>query len=246
MQVQREGFCRLGPFVIALLWTLASLPPGVRAASSSLNDHGTFEISVAGRKIGRETFRIVPAGDTLIAEAEIELHTQKGGNALVFHSFPRLVLDSHLQPLSYTWVQRGAGNSRLRIDFTTAPVRADYRTLKGKDDGREFLLPKDVVILDDNVLNQYEILVDRYAQTSRGLQVFKAFIPQEALPGQLKIVETGTEQVTINGKSESLRHLRVTTDLARIDLWADSQGHVQQISVPALQFNAVRQQATEP
>lgn len=223
-----------------------SFPAAALSGPASLSDHGKFEISIAGKKIGAETFRIIPAGNRIIAKAEIELYPQRGGKTLVLHSFPELVLDSQLRPLSYTWVQKGAGDSKLHIDFTTAPAKAHYHTVNGKDDNREFLLPIDVVLLDDNVLNQYEILVNRYDMTSRGSQIFNAFIPQEALPGQVKIVETGPEQVKIGGKSESLRHLVVTTDLARIDLWADQQGHLQKVSVPAMRFDAVRQQITGP
>jgi hypothetical protein len=230
--------------LLPLAGTLASFPAIVRAASASPSDYGAFEISIAGKEIGVERFQIFPSGNKIIAKAEIEIHTQEAGKTLVLHSFPELILDSQLGPLSYTWVQKGVQNSELRIDFTTAPVKAHYRTVNGKDDNREFLLSKDVVVLDDNVLSQYEILVDRYDKTSRGPQTFRAFIPQEALPGQVSVVETGNEQVRVGGKNESLRHLVVATDLAHIDLWADQQGHMQRVSAPAMQFNAVRQQMT--
>jgi hypothetical protein len=240
--VFRKYSCHLALFGALLAGALAPSLAASPAGPATLSDHGTFEISMAGERIGAETFQIVPSGDRVIANAEIELHTQTGGKAVVFHIIPKLVLDSQLHPLSYTWDQKGAGNSRFEINFTTAPVKARYHTVSGKDDNRDFLLPKDVVVLDDNVLSQYEILLARYDRTSRGPQVFKAFIPQEALPGQLKIVENGTEDVTINGKSERLHHFVVTTDLARIDLWADTQGRVQRVAVPAVRFNAVRQQ----
>jgi hypothetical protein len=230
--------------LLPLAGALASFPAIVRAAPANPSDYGTFEISIAGKEIGVERFQIFPSGNKIIAKAEIEIHTQEAGKTLVLHSFPKLILDSQLGPLSYTWVQKGVQNSELRIDFMTAPVKTHYHTVNGKDDNREFLLSKEVVVLDDNVLSQYEILVDRYDKTSRGAQTFSAFIPQEAVPGQVSVVETANEQVRIGGKSESLRHLVVTTDLAHIDLWADQQGRVQRVSVPAMQFNAVRQQMT--
>lgn len=237
----RKVFCRQTFFVAMLAWTLASFPIVARAALAGLSDHGTFEISIAGKTIGFERFQILPSGSKVVAKSEIEIHAQRGGKAIVLHSYPELVLDSQLQPLSYVWVQRGAQNSKLHIDFTAAPAKAHYHTVNGKDDKREFLLPKDVVLLDDNVLSQYEILVDRYDRTSRGQQTFNDFIPQEALPGRVRVIEAGTEQVTIGGKSESLRHLVVTTDLARIDLWADQQGRLLKVSIPAMRFVAVRQ-----
>jgi hypothetical protein len=241
MQVLRTGFCRLALFGGMVAWALVSPPGATLAGPPALSDQGTFEISIAGNHIGAERFQIVPSGDKIVAKAEIELQPQRGGKTLAFHSFSELDLDSQLQPLSYTWSLKGTGRSQLEIDFTTAPAKAHYLTVNGKDDHREFLLPKGLVVLDDNVLNQYEILVERYDQTSRGQQVFRAFIPQEALPGQVRMVEKGVEPVNINGESQSLRHLVVTTDLARIDLWADEQGRLWRVSVPAMKFNAVRQ-----
>jgi hypothetical protein len=239
--VLRMGYFRPALFCGLMAWGLASHPGTTLARPGAPNDQGTFEISIAGDNAGAERFQIAPVGDRIVAKAEIELRTQQGGKTLTFHSLPELVLDSQLQPLSYTWSLKGSGSSRLEIDFTAAPAKALFHTVNGKDDHREFLLPKDVVVLDDNVLNHYEILVDRYDKTSRGQQIFSALIPQEALPGKVKIAETGMEQVNLNGESKSLRHLVVTTDLARIDLWADEQGRLWRVSVPAMKFNAVRQ-----
>jgi hypothetical protein len=241
LQVFRRLFCRPMFFIAMLAWILASFSAVAPASPASPSDIGTFEIAIGGKVIGVERFRILPSGNKIVAKAEIELHSQKGGKTLVLHSLPELVLDSQLQPVSYTWAQKGVQNSELRIDFTTVPAKVQYHTVNGKNDYRHFLLPKDVVVLDDNVLNQYEILVDLYNKTSRGQQTFNAFIPQEALPGQVKVVETGIEQVRIGGRSESLRHLVVTTDLAHIELWTDQEGRLQRVSVPAMRFNAVRQ-----
>ena len=241
MQALRIGFCRLALFSGMTAWALASRPAASLAGPPVLRDRGTFEISIAGSRIGTEKFQVVPGGGKVVAKAEIELQAQREGKILAFHSLSELVLDPQLQPISYTWSLEGAGSSRLEIDFTATPAQARYRTVNGKDDHREFLLPKSLVVLDDNVLNQYGILVERYDQTSRGQQVFNAFIPQEALPGQVKMVEMGLEPVHLNGKSESLRHFVVTTELARIDLWADPQGRLWQVSVPAIKFHAVRQ-----
>lgn len=209
---------------------------------ASLSDSGTFIISVAGKKLGTEKFRILPSGDHLIAKADIEIETQQAGKSMQLQSFPRLVLDSHLRPLSYTWAQKGARRSDLRIDFTTSPVKAQYHTVNGRNDDRDFVLASDVVVLDDNVLDQYEILLDRYGMTTGGRQIFRAIIPQEASPGQVRVVDMGSRRVQAGAQWELLRHFVVTTDLARIDLWADSQGHLQRVSVPALKFNAVRQE----
>ena len=231
----QKRFSRLVFFIVIFAWVFTAL-----AAAASPSDSGTFRILVAGREIGTERFRILSSGNNIIAKADIEFQTQQAGKLLELQSFPELLLDSRLRPLSYTWAQEGIQSSKLHIDFTTTPVKAQYHTVNGKNDARDFALPADVVVLDDNVLDQYEILVDIYDRTSGGPQTFNAFIPQEALPGQVHVVARGNEQVRIGGESESLRHFVVTTDLARIDLWADPRGHLESVSVPAMRFNAVR------
>jgi hypothetical protein len=224
-----------------VLATARDLPAGPSSISPNLNDHGTFEISIAGQKVGTEKFEILSARDGFTASAELELRVEEDGKTLVFHTFPELVLDSRLRPLAYRWDQKGSSRSGLSIDFSTSPARVRYRTVNGKTDNREFVLPKNVVVLDDNVLDQYELLVWLYDRTSRGAQTFRAFTPQEALPGQVNVVESGPGRGSVRGVEASLRRLTVTTDLAYIDLWVDGRERLQRVSIPAAQFGAVRQ-----
>ena len=213
----------------------SALPP-----ASSVDDRGTFVLSVGGRKIGMERFEIRLTHDKIEAQAEIQLREEQDGKALNFESSSKLVLDKQFQPLTYSWSQKGSAHSNLEVDFRVSPAKTRYRTVTGKEDLRDFDLPKDVIVLDDNVIHQYELVVDRYGLTAGGKQVFRAFIPQEALPGVLTVEETGTEAVDILGRHEVLRHVTVSTELAQIDLWVDARGNLQRISIPATQFEALR------
>lgn len=146
-----------------------------------------------------------------------------------------------MQPLTYTWSQKGPQSSHLEVDFSKPPARARYGTVSGEEDIREFGLSKDVVILDSNVIHHYQLVIDRYQRTKGGAQSFRAFIPQEALPGVVNVQEAGLESIKIAERTGTLRHLVVTTELARIDLWVDAQQRLQRLLIPALQFEAVRQ-----
>ncbi len=187
-----------------------------------------------------EKFDIQTSPGKIEASAEIDLRVEHAGKTLDFKTFPKLVSTARLQPLTYTWKQEGSQASHLSVDFRPSPAITQYRTLAGMDERRDFDLPKDVVVLDDNVIHHYQLVVDRYRLTPGGEQTFKAFIPQEALPGTLRIHETGVEPVEIQGRSETLRHLVVSTDLAQIDLWVDDQQHLQRVLIPASQLEAVR------
>lgn len=208
--------------------------------AGQLEDRGVFVISVAGQPVGTEAFDIRAVGERLEAEAKIELRIEREGKVHEFRTAPKLALDSALQPLTYAWSQRGPQSSQLEVDFRSSPVKARYKTVAGAEDRRDFELPKAVVVLDDNVLHHYQLVVYLYRRTSGGKQTFQAFVPQEALPGTLTVEELGPESIAINGRTEDLRHLVLQTELARIDLWVDDQQHLQRISVPTVQLEAER------
>jgi hypothetical protein len=73
-----------------------------------------------------------------------------------------------------------------------------------------------------------------------GKQTFRVFVPQEALPSLLAVEDMGIAASTIDGITANLRHLLITTDVTHIDLWVDDQQHIERVSVPATQLEAVR------
>ncbi len=195
----------------------------------------------AGRKIGTETFEITSGGGRVTARGHVDIRTLSHGKAVGFHTDPVLILDSQLNPLTYTWRQTDPHHSSLRITFQSSPARVVYHTLKGQRAMEDFYLPKDVVILDDNVFAQYQLLADRYEMTAGGTQKFKVFVPQEASPGTVTVASAGNARIPINGKSLKLRHLVVTTTSERLDLFVDRRGRLQEVSVPMIDFDVIRQ-----
>lgn len=237
--------------VVALLAALLSLSMGqtnpgstqtgpADSHTSNLADQGVFLLSVAGRTLGTEKFEIRSFPDKVEAQAEIHLRLEQGGKTSDVKTLPHLTLDRQLHPLTYTWSQKGAQSSQLEVNFRSSPVEARYKTINGQEDRRDFGLPKDVTVLDDNVLHHYQLMVDRYRLTGGGKQTFRAFIPQEALPGVVTVEDLGQEAANIDGAPFNLGHLVVTSELARIDLWVDGQQRLQRVSIPSAQFEAIR------
>jgi hypothetical protein len=243
--VHSVGWIRRAGAWIAILSAAAASAGAAGLASPGASvreesDQGVFVLSQAGREIGTETFTIKPSSDRVEAEAQIELRAEAEGKAYDFKITSKLAMDSELHPLTYAWNQQGAQSSQLSVDFRATPATAHYRTVAGETDDRQFGLPRDVVVLDDNVIHHYQLVVERYRQTSGGKQTFRAFVPQEALSGSLVVEDRGLGPVEVAGAPQNLRHLAVTTDLARIDLWADDHGRVQRVSIPAAGIEAVR------
>jgi len=206
----------------------------------SLDDEGLFVISLAGQPVGTEKFRIHSSPGKVEAQGEIRLRLGENGKKANVQSFPDLVLDPQLHPVTYRWNQKGPQSSRLEVDFRGNLAKAIYTTINGSEDNREFELPRDVVILDDNVVHHYQVIIARYQEMGGGKQMLRVFVPQEALPSLLTVEDMGNGATTIDGATANLRHLQITTDLTHIDLWVDNQQHIEQFSVPQAQLEATR------
>ncbi len=208
---------------------------------SSLDDHGVFVLSLAGKPIGTEEFQVISSRDKVEAKAQIRIRLTDRGKTVELTAAPDLVLNDRLEPVTYTWNQKGSQASALSIDFRSSPAKCVYRTVTGSEDRRDFQLSKDVVVLDAaNVIHHYQILLDRYRRTAGGEQSFPAFIPQEAWPTVLTVEDRGAEPISLEGRTEHLRHLVVKTEQSPIDLWTDDEGHLWRLFNAETQFEAVR------
>jgi len=209
-------------------------------AADSLNDRGVFVISLAGKRIGTETFEIRATDKGIEAEGKVEMRVQQESKTVEFRTSSKLVLDSALRPLTYNWGQKGAQSSQLEIDFQASMTKVRYKTVTGEEDARDFELPKEVVVLDDNVFHHFQLIAQKYLRNGSGKQTLSAFVPQEALPGALDVQDAGPDSAEIGGQKQTLRHLVFSTELKQIDLWVDEEGRVQRIYNSDAQLDAVR------
>ena len=219
--------------------TLAQEKPA-KPRLANVDDEGTFVISLAGQPVGTERFRIHSSPSKVVAQGEIRLNVEQDGKKVTVQSFPDLVLDTQLNPVTYTWNQRVPQSSRLKVDFGGKFAKARYTTTNGTEDERDFELPHDVVVLDDNVVHHYQLIVARYQAMGGGKQSLRVFVPQEALPGLLTVEDMGNAATAIDGATANLQHLLITTDVTHIDLWVDGQQRIERFSVPQAQLEAIR------
>jgi len=205
-----------------------------------VEDQGVFLISAGGKPVGTESFKIHSSGGKVEARGEVRLHLEQNGKTVNVQSFSDLVLDPLLRPLTYTWSQQGPQSSRLEVDFRARPARVRYNTVAGAEDDRAFDLPLDVMVLDDNVFHHYQLIVARFLAMGGGKQTLRIFVPQEALPSLLTVQNMGNASASDGPALANLAHLVITTDVTHIDLWVSSQSHLERISVPTAQLEAVR------
>ena len=212
--------------------------------SADLTDQGTFEIFSGGKSIGTEDFAIRIHSEHVEARSDEQLQVDQNGKMIAVETSSNFVLDLHLNPISYTWSQKGAQSSQLSIDFRTQPAHARYKQITGKEDQREFKLDTDVVVLDDNVIHHYELAIARYDLAKGGPQVLSGFVPQEAMPGVLMMNDAGLDETMLNGVKVTVRHYALVAGSTQINLWADDRGHLQLMSTADFQFQARRKQET--
>jgi hypothetical protein len=228
--------------VLAGILTATHFGPAWAASPlTRYDDQGTFLISLAGAPLGTEKFTIQASDDHLVAQADIHLKIMQGQLPVELETFPKLVLDSHFRPQTYSWHLKGPESYQLDVDFRTPPARSRLRLGGKKEDVRTFQLPPDVVILDNNVIHHYQLLLDRYYTTSKRNQTFSGYIPQDALPGVLTVEDVGPQVIQLHGAETTLEHVVVTADNARLDLWVDGQHRLQRLSDPTKAMEAIRQ-----
>ena len=211
-----------------------------RPAPPDLTDHGTFEIFSAGKSIGTETFEVRVHSGRIEAKGEEQLQVNQNGKMAEVETISNFVLDSELNPITYTWAQRGSQSSQLSADFRSRPAHVRYKQVNGKEDELEFKLDHDVVVLDDNVIHHYELALARYDQSKGGPQVLSGFVPQEAEPGVLILNYVGIDKTTLDGESVMVRHYLLAAGAVQINLWTDDRGHLQLVSTADFQFQAQR------
>jgi len=205
-----------------------------------VDDEGVFDIFLAGHHVGSESFKIHSSLGKVEAQAEIRLQVEQNGKTVSAQSFPDLVLDPQLHPVTYTWNQKGSKSSWLEADFRGKVAKVRYKTINGSEDNRDFILPPDVAVLDDNVIHHYQLIAARYLAMGGGKQTFRVFIPQEALPSLFTMEDKGSDASRSGAVLTTLRHLLITTDVTQIDLWVDNLQHLERVSVPSVQLEAVR------
>jgi len=206
----------------------------------NVDDEGVFLISMAGRPVGSESFQIRSSRGRIEARGDIRLNIEKNGKTVSVESFPDLVTDSQLRPLTYAWRLHGPQSSRLEVDFRARPAKVRYHTINGSEDTREFDLLPDVMVLDDNVIHHFQLIAARLQALGGGKQTLSVFVPQEALPSLMTVEDLGTSAMQDSPAGSGLRHLLITTDVTHVDLWVDDKLHVQRVSVPAAQLEALR------
>ncbi len=219
----------------ALRWTpylaLAVAAGSATAQSPSIADEGSFTITVGGRTVGRENFRIsmIRRGDAVdfLAKADIALGDQRIS--------PELVSDSTGAALQYTVRRSGDGNTTWRGTIVRNRLSATITSERGPA-AREFIVPPGTLVLDDDVLHQL-FLVARRTHNGR----VPVVIPHRNDQAAAMVSTIGTEQLLVGTTEMTATHLRIRqagTDTREV--WVDQANRVLKVEIPSRRLTATR------
>jgi hypothetical protein len=189
-------------------------------------DEGTYLISRNGAPVGRESFRIIhapsPAGDVYRATAQAAIGEQR--------VMPSLSCDSSGSPLSYDVTVQGGADQAVRLQARARPGR--FSTVLRTRDGEsthEYMIPRGVVVLDDDVMHQLYFVTLGGRRTGR----LTLLDPRTGTQAVARLENQGESSLDIGGKSIAATHFVLSAPgFARREFWTDAAGRVLRVTIP--------------
>jgi hypothetical protein len=216
--------------IFTTAWALAiPVRSQTPARAPFAEDRGQFEISVDGKQVGTEEFSVAHDGAGWVAHGTTEFHTANSAGRVT----GELHVNAAGAPLRYEWNLEGTKKitSKTTFDGNEAKMSTDIGQKTPIE--QDFMFASPVVILDNNLYDQYGVLARLYNWSTRGPQNFAVLIPQEHQPGNITVEATGPT-------SGNNQQLRVHTSDLDVLLTLDSSHRLMRISVPSSKAEIVR------
>jgi len=137
-------------------------------------------------------------------------------------------------PIHYAWSAESPKKASGSVDFDsgTAKTLTDFGSGHPYHQDFKFVSPR-VIVLDNNLYEQYAVLVRIYDWSAGGEQSFPVLIPQDITPGMIK--------VSVGNGSGGLTELVVKSADLEIHLFCDASHKLVRLEVPASRVVVERQ-----
>ena len=196
-------------------------------------DKGAFKILVNGQPAGKEDFDIGPNGGDWIAHGTSEITTPTG----VTHVTGTLEFRADGTPVRYEWSTEGAKKAAATVTFNGPVASIELRIPGARPFTQQLTFSSPlIVVLDNNLYDQYAVLARIYDWNTKGPQTFPVLVPQENTPGTITVDSLGSQDV--DGKR--LDELSVKTEDLEVDVYLDGP-RVVRIVAPTANAEIVRQ-----
>ncbi|HUJ30639.1 MAG TPA: hypothetical protein VLY23_05120 [Candidatus Acidoferrum sp.] len=225
-----------------LVFTLASIlaasvpaSPQAKAGSapSFAPDKGTFDILVNGKPAGKEDFEISPSGGNWIVRGTASIQAANS----VTRVTGTLELQPDGTPLHYEWSTEGDKHASSTVTFDGRTASVEPHIPGAYPYSQQFTFnSQPIVVLDNNLYDQYAVLARLYDRSKKGVQTFSVLVPQEITGGPVTVESLGNQDA--GGKK--LEQLRVKTEGNELNLFLDGQ-RLMRITVPGANAEIVRE-----
>lgn len=231
---QRATISRFDIRAACFVLVFALAVTAIAAPLAFAPDKGKFKILVNGQPAGTEEFSLSANGGNWIARGNAEIQTPQGAT----HVTGNLELRPDGSPVRYEWTIQGAKKASSTIVFNGATANVELRMEGARPYTQQFTFNSDqVVVLDNNMYDQYAILARLYDWDKKGAQTFSVIVPQEMTPGSVTVESLGKQDA---GSGEKLEQLRVKTEDIEINLLVDGRRLVRIVS-PSANAEIVRE-----
>ena len=202
-------------------------------------DAGSFSIIKAGQRVGREQFslRKAPSPEGAGFELRAESNVDERRTAV------QLSTDSTGSPVRYaveirqgTTVSVRLGGQRVRGRFAT-----QARRLRGES-AREYLLAPGTLVLEAEFVHQLCFVLRGRLLSKGEFITIPVISPLENTQREARLtLESVDDSVSLSGTRRTARRWRLEErgGLVRT-LWSDGEGRLMRVLIPALSFEAVR------
>ena len=226
----------------AILLVAAALPLSSTRASAQavLLDEGSFVVSIAGRPVGMETFRIGRAGladdAQVIAQGSLELEVE-GGERIVESALAtvgtRMSLDAYQAKVS------GQGALQVFLQWRGDRLVAETTSAEAVEERiyRRALPGTPTVLLDHLLAHHYFFLTPHERAGDAPILVVR---PRPGSQVRAVLRSEGVEALAIGDEELRARRLRLELGGAVHDIWLDARGRVLRVEIPGDEYVALR------
>lgn len=216
---------------------LAVTTAGTAQSQATVVDDGSFTISRAGERVGREDFSVRHVPTTAGAFETLTRGVVVAGTRRVTVD---LSADSAGFPSRFQAKRVDDGRPVENYRAEVAGRRFSARASRGSgESARELLLPVGALIVEDGILHPLQFVV------ARGRGTVSAVVPTRGVVVTLTVEDAGQDRVSIALESVEARKFVVREGTAGIvrEVWIDAAGRLLKVTVPADQLVAVRDEA---
>ncbi|QJR35577.1 hypothetical protein [Gemmatimonas groenlandica] len=212
---------------------------GAQPPAQARLDVGSFTLLLNGQRAGREQFSVQRITSQDGGTLEVRSESAIGDRRVAM----RLETDSVGSPVRYSVEERRGADVTLRLGGQR--VRGRFATLARSSTGeaaREYLLRPGAVVIEEDGIVQYALLVRDRTLTDGAGVTLPSLTPIANTQGAVRVVlETSTDTIVVAGARREARRWRVAASSGDVRLvWADSEGRLLRLSIPARNLEALR------